>query len=302
MFGLRRKAAITIMTAIFGTAALGGAALAAFAPAPGAAPAAGVEGAPSAQTERADKLRQVLAGLVAKNVITQAQADAIVAALSDNKGDRQDVSLGRILKDLFAQSATYLQLKPADLRAALPGTSLGAIAEKTKGKVGLVSALTTYANGAIDKAVADGKLTPDLATKAKGLAPVHITKFVERTWPTRQPRPVTPKQPGAAAAPKLESFLGNVSSVAREYLNVPMPDLAAALRSGNSLGDVAETTAGKTRTGLISTIAAAAAAKIDKAQQDGKLTADQATALKASVLNRVTELVNRKGTVRSTAR
>jgi hypothetical protein len=81
-----------------------------------------------------------------------------------------------------------------------------------------------------------------------------------------------------------------------------MPDLAAALRSGKSLGDVADTTAGKTRTGLISTIAAAATAKIDKAQQDGKLTADQGTALKASVLNRVTELVNRKGTVRSTAR
>jgi hypothetical protein len=69
-----------------------------------------------------------------------------------------------------------------------------------------------------------------------------------------------------------------------------------ALRSGKSLGEIADGTTGKSRTGLIATVTAATNAKIDKAQQDGKLTADQAPKLKAEVLNAVTALVDHKGT------
>jgi hypothetical protein len=301
MFGIRRKAAIAVTTAIFGTALLGGAALAAFAPAQLDTPLVpGLDTAPSAQAgqpDRADSLKKILDALVAKNVITQAQEDAILVAV---KGDRTgDELLRKVLGALFEQTVTYLGTSAADLRTALPGTSLGAIADKTAGKSrsGLVAALTTYANGAIDKAVVDGKLAADQAAKAKAMAPAQITKFVDHVYPAKLPRPVTPR---AAVAPRVQTFIGDAASAARDYLGLTAQDLATSLRSGKSLGEIADSTSGKTRTGLIATITASTTNKIDKAQADGKLTADQATALKATVQNAVTALVDRKGLAKTT--
>src|SRR4029078_11615586 len=132
-----------------------------------------------------NKMKQILDALVVKNVITQAQEDAILAAL---KGDRTgEELLHRVLGALFDQTVTYLGTTAADLRTALPGTSLGAIADKTAGKskARLLRALTTCANGAIDKAAADAKITAAQATKAKSMAPEQITKFVEHVYPAK---------------------------------------------------------------------------------------------------------------------
>jgi len=306
MFGIRRKAAITITTAILGTALLGGAALAALAPAQLETElVAGLDTAPGAQAgqpDRADAMKKILDALVTKNVITQAQEDAILAAL---KGDRTgEELLHRVLGALFDQSVTYLGTNPADLKTALPGTSLGAIADKTTGKskAGLVTSLTTYANGAIDKAVADKKLTADQAAKAKSSAPAQITRFVDRTYPAKTPRTVTPRAPKPAVAPRVQNFIGDAASAARDYLGLSAADLATSLRSGKSLGEVADTTAGKTRTGLIASLATSTNAKIDKAVTDGKVTAEQATTLKATVQSAVTTLVDRKGAAKGTTR
>ena len=304
MFGIRRKAAIMITTAIFGTALLGGAALAALAPAQLETPLVpGLDPTPSGQAGQADpsdKLKQILAALVAKNVITQAQADAILAAV---KGDRTgDELLHRVLAGLFDQTVTYLGTTAVTLKDALPGTSLGAIAEKTAGKSKtlLVTTLTTYANGAIDKAAADGKLTPDQATKAKSLAPDQISKFVDHVYPAK--RTVTPKAPRPAVAPRVQTFIGDAVAAARDYLGPGAPDLATSLRSGKSLGEVADGVSGKTRTGLIATLTASTNTKIDKAVTDGKLTADQGTTLKATVLSTITALVDRKGLAKAAGR
>ena len=306
MFGIRRKAAVTLITAIFGTALLGGAALAALAPAQLEAPlVAGLDATPSAtdgKSDRADKMKKILDALVAKNVLTQAQEDAILTAV---QGDRTgEAHLGKVLGALFDQSVSYLGTNAADLKSALPGTSLGAIADKTPGKnkTGLVNTLTTYANGAIDKAVADKKLTADQAAKAKSSAPAQITRFVDHTYSAKTPRTVTPKAPKPAVAPRVQTFIGDAASAARDYLGVTAADLATSLRSGKSLGEVADTTAGKTRTGLIATIAASTNTKIDKAVADAKLTADQATSLKATVQSAVTALVDRKGPAKGTTR
>jgi len=306
MFGIRRKAAITITTAILGTALLGGAALAALAPAQLETELmAGLDTAPGTQAgqpDRADAMKKILDALVTKNVITQAQEDAILAAL---KGDRTgEELLHRVLGALFDQSVTYLGTNPADLKTALPGTSLGAIADKTTGKskAGLVTSLTTYANGAIDKAVADKKLTADQAAKAKSSAPARITRFVDRTYPAKTPRTVTPRAPKPAVAPRVQNFIGDAASAARDYLGLSAADLATSLRSGKSLGEVADTTAGKTRTGLIASLATSTNAKIDKAVTDGKVTAEQATTLKATVQSAVTTLVDRKGAAKGTTR
>ncbi len=306
MFGIRRKAAVTLTTAIFGTALLGGAALAALAPAQLGAPlVAGLDATPSAKdgkSDRADKMKKILDALVTKNVITQAQEDAILTAV---QGDRTgEAHLGKVLGALFDQSVSYLGTNAADLKSALPGTSLGAIADKTPGKskTGLVNTLTIYANGAIDKAVADKKLTADQAAKAKSSAPAHITRFVDHTYSAKTPRTVTPKAPKPAVAPRVQTFIGDAASAARDYLGVSAADLATSLRSGKSLGEVADTTAGKTRTGLIATITASTNTKIDKAVADAKLTAEQATSLKAAVQTAVTALVDRKGPAKGTTR
>ena len=316
MFGIRRKAAVAITTTIFGTALLGGAALAAFAPAPFEADLVeGLDATPSAQAglpDNANKMKQILDALVAKNVITQAQEDAILAAL---KGDRTgEELLHRVLGALFDQTVTYLGTNAKDLRAALPGTSLGAIADKTAGKskAGLVTALTSYANSAIDKAAAEAKITAEQATKAKSMVPAQVTKFVDHVYPA--PRTVTPKAPKAqgpkgpqgpkaprvAPAPTVQNFIGDAATAARDYLGLSAADLATSLRSGKSLGEIADATAGKTRTGLIATITLSTNAKIDKAVTDRKLTAEQATALKATVLNAVTTLVDRKAPAKAT--
>ncbi len=113
---------------------------------------------------------------------------------------------------------------------------------------------------------------------------------------------MAPKAPRAAIAPRVQSFIGDAATAARDYLGLSVRDLAAGLRSGKSLGEIADATAGKTRTGLVASINASTNAKIDKAQQDGRLTAEQSTALKATVQDAVTALVDRKGPAKGTSR
>ena len=73
-----------------------------------------------------------------------------------------------------------------------------------------------------------------------------------------------------------------------------------ALRSGKSLGEIADSIPGKNRQGLINAITAATNTKINKAAADGKITAEQAATLNAAVANAVTKLVDRKMTLNTT--
>lgn len=282
-----RKAATIATTVIFGSALLGGVALAAFSPVEYDATVAGLEGAPT--PDRADKLKELLDALVSKNVITQAQENAILAGLQQHGGDRAHKEfLGHVLAGLLEQSAAYIGMSATDLRAALPGTSLGAIADKTAGKsrTGLIASLTRSANDAIDKAVSENKITKDQADKAKAALPERITKLVDLTHQKKEPRAMTPK---------VQAFIGDAMATARQYLGLSAEDLSAAVRSGKSLGEIASVTSGKSRDGLSAAITAGVNAKIEAARQGGKLTAEQATQLKAGVSGAVTQLVDRKG-------
>lgn len=284
MFRIPRRAVIVAVTAVFGTGLLGSAAFAAFAPTSDYTFSLDQASGAVTLTEapKADALKTILDGLVAKNVITQAQEDAILAAVRDAHADR-DAVLKRVFGGLLQESATYLGIQPKDLRAQLAGTSLGAIADKTggKGRGGLIADLTAFANGAVDKAVADGKLTQDEAAKLKATLPGRITKFVDRTWPL-------PK-------PNVRAFIGDFMKDARDYLGLPRKDIASQLRAGKSLGEIAEATPGKSRAGLIDAIVDDANAKIAKAVTDGKLTQAQADQLKTTVRDAVTKMVDRKG-------
>lgn len=291
-----RKAGTIAVSALLGLGLLGGAAFAAFAPAPAdtfsLVPT--LPGAAVAETPKADKLKAILDALVSKGVITQAQEDAIVAAVKDAAGDKdRDALLRQVFAKLFEQSATYLGIAPADLKTKLPGTSLAAIANATAGKsrTGLVAYLTNAANDAIAKALADGKITQAQADKAKAAVPDHIANFVDHTWPQAKPRPANPR----AKTPSVLSFIADFMNTARDYLGVSQQDLMTQLRAGKSLGEIANATAGKSRDGLITALTNAANAKIAQAQTAQKLTADQATALTAKVKDEVSHLVDRKG-------
>src|SRR6266850_335762 len=280
MFG--RKAVIAMATGILGLGLLGGAAFAAFAPAatdtfslvPDLSGSALTAAAPKPGN---DKLKNVLDALVAKGVITQAQEDSILAAV---KGDAdRDSLLRRVFAGLFDQSATYLVMKPADLRTKLPGTSLALIANATTGKNrdGLVAALTKTANEAIAKALADGKITKDVADKATATVPDHIAKFVDNVYPKKEPRPL------AKAPTTVQAFIGDAAAAGRDYLGLTQTDIVTQLKAGKSLGDIANATTAMTN------------AKIGKAQTDGKLTADQATQLMTAVPFAVATIVDHKG-------
>ena len=273
-------------------ALLGGAALAAFAPVT-YDPVSEVEaqlGSAAPANSGTDRLKAILDALAAKGVITAAQVNAIVAAVRDSETKGNGGEVRRILAGLFEGSAKYLGLTMADLKSKLPGTSLGAIADKTAGKsrAGLVADLQNSVNAAIDSALAANKITKDQSDKAKADAPGQIAKFVDHVYEQRTPKTTT-------RALKVTEFVGDVFGAARDYLGIAQADLTKALREGKSLGDIANATAGKSKDGLIAQLTTAANAKIDKATTDGKITADQATALKGQVGAAVTMLVDRKG-------
>jgi ribosome-binding protein aMBF1 (putative translation factor) len=272
---------------------IGGAALAAFAPVsydPTNEVAAEI-GAVAPTNSGTDKLRAVLDALAAKGVITAGQADAIIAAVRDAEPKRDAGVLKRILAGLLEGSARYLGLSAGDLKTKLPGTSLAAIANSTAGKSrdGLVAELLGGVNVSIDKALAANTITKEQSDKAKADAPGQVAKFVDNVYEQRRAPKTTTR------ALKVAEFVGDVFAAGREYLGLSKADLATALREGKSLGDIANTTAGKSRDGLVAQLTAAANVKIDKAATDGKVTAEQATALKAQVGAAVTALVDRKG-------
>lgn len=288
MFGITRKAALVGTTAVLCTALLGGSALAAFAPAPATSFSVDPEAGAITMSEGpkgADALKTVLDTLVSKGVITQAQEDAILAAVKDARGN------GGVLRaavtGLLQESASYLGFNTQELHARLPGTSLGALADKTNGKSrdGLIADLTSFADGRVDKLLADGKITQDQASKAKAAIPERVTKLVDHVWSK------TDRHPRA----NIRSFVGDLTKDAVDYLGISRHDLVTQLRSGTSLGKIADATAGKSRQGLIDTLVSDANTKIDQAVQQGRMTQAQADQLKTKVQGAITKLVDHTG-------
>ena len=296
---LNRKVALAAAVGTLTAVLLGGAALAAFAPVTDDLPSVldGETVAAAPANSGTDKLKSILDGLVAKGLITVGQADAILAAVKAAEPVRDNGTVKRVFASLLEESAKYLGLSVGDLKAKLPGTTLNQVAETTAGKSqsGLAVTLQNAVNAAIDKALAEAKLTKEQADKAKADAPAHIKRFVEQTYPqARAPKakPPTRDLPKAnTRAMKIGEFVGDIYSAGRTYLGLSQADLLKALREGKTLSEVA-TSVGKNKAELVATITAAANTKIDKAATDGKLTVDQATALKAQVGPAVTRLVD----------
>jgi polyhydroxyalkanoate synthesis regulator phasin len=279
--------------ALFGAAALG-----AFGPETSSGIVTAVAPAASAifgeDKTTGDKLKQILDGLVQKGVITSQQEDAILAAAKE--ATAKPARGAKVVRELFGESAKYLELAPKDLAAKLPGTSLGKIADATpkKSKAGLVTALSTVANEDITKALSEKKITDDQAKKLRDGLAVEINTFVDRTWPTK---PTAAQRPHVA---NVKAFLGDMLQTARDYFGgVTVQDVTTAMRSGKSLGDIANDK-GKSRDGLVQVLTTAANTRIDKAVADKQLTAEQATTLKTKVAAEIATFVDRKAPAKST--
>jgi len=291
-----RKLALGLVIGIGSVAMFGAAALGAFglevssSVGSAIAPVGSVLGA-----EKPDKFKGILDALVQKGVITQQQEDAILVAMKDAAS--KDSVRVHVMHDLFGAAAQYLGTTEKDLRAKLPGTSLGKIADgmaPAKSRAGLVAALTTAANADLDKAVADKRITTDQATTLRSKVAGEITSLVDRTWPTK-PTP-------AGRAPNLKSFLGEMSMTAQTFLGLSATDIATVLRNGQSLGELANATKPNGRDGLIAALTLSANTRIDKAAADKKITTDQATTLKSKVGAAITTFVDRKFPVRSSTK
>ena len=294
---LRQKLMLAGALGVASVGLFGAAALGAFGPDASASLVSAIAPAASAvmgEDKTGDRLKQLLDGLVQKGVITQQQEDAIVAAAKDSTA--KHVRTAKVVRDFLGESAKYLGLAQKDLVAKLPGTSLGKIADATpnKSKAGLVTALSVAANDDITKALADKKITDDQAKKLRDGLAAEITTFVDRTWPTK------PATAPRTAVPNVKAFLGDMLQTARDYLGgVTLQDITAAMRSGKSLGDIANDK-GKSRDGLVQALTTAANTRIDKAVADQKLTAEQATTLKTKVSAEIAKFVDRKSPAKTT--
>ena len=294
---LRQKLMLAGALGVASVGLFGAAALGALGPDASASLVSAIAPAASAvmgEDKSGDRLKQLLDGLVQKGVITQQQEDAIVAAAKDSTA--KHVRTAKVVRDFLGESAKYLGLPQKDLAAKLPGTSLGKIADATpnKSKAGLVTALSVAANDDITKALADKKITDDQAKKLRDGLAAEITTFVDRSWPTK------PATAPRTAVPNVKAFLGDMLQTARDYLGgVTLQDITAAMRSGKSLGDIANDK-GKSRDGLVQALTTAANMRIDKAVADQKLTAEQATTLKTKVSGEIATFVDRKSPAKTT--
>src|SRR5438105_502762 len=168
---LRSKTVSVVSAGMLGAGLLGGVAFAAI-PTASDTVAASVAGtsAPTATDEQAKaKLKAVLDGLVTKGVITQAQEDAIVAALEPAaQGDHP--KLREFVGDVLTESVDYIGLPAEAVKQQVQaGKSLGQIADQRPGKSrdGLVADLEAKADARIKAAVDAGKITADQAAQLR---------------------------------------------------------------------------------------------------------------------------------------
>lgn len=141
----------------------------------------------------------VLASLVTKGTITQAQSDAITAALkaavpaAGLKPGKDGMGIGGIGANTAARQAvitSFLGKTAAELQTAhQAGKSLATVAtEAGKSPADLIAALVKYDNAQIDAAVTAGTITADNATKIKANVTARVTEQVNNVRPAMGPK------------------------------------------------------------------------------------------------------------------
>jgi hypothetical protein len=173
----------------------------------------------------------------------------------------------------FTAAATYIGITEAQLR-----TELGA--DKSLA----------------DVAVAHGKTRDGLIAALAAAQQQDIATLVDQKGIGARPNPAGGL--GFGPGPGGKGVTGDTHEAAAAYLGTTEADLETKLRAGQTLAQIANATPGKNRDGLVDALVADATAKIDAAQTAGRITADQATQLKANLSTRLAQLVDTTGPVR----
>lgn len=189
----------------------------------------------------------------------------------------------------FGTAALSLALVGGIAQAAFTPPDAQAQDEKGKPPVGRIEEI-------LAKLVAEGKLSPEqkdaIITRLKEAA-----EKVEAKRPAQDAKP-QPKRDEKKGEPNRPAFhwkgaLGDHLKGVAALLGLTERELAAALREGKSLADIAASK-GKSRADLISAIVMRANAKVDEALTAKKIDAEQAAKAKAEIAKHVEALVDKK--------
>lgn len=182
-----RKLLASLVAAV--TLAAGGLALAFVNPFSGAAaqdPGGTVEPEQRERGRRGRVLGEALAELVQEGTLTQEQADAVTERVAGKVEDRPGRGGHRRFKawrEAVGTAAETIGISPQDVAAELrSGKSIAqVVGEKGVDPQTVIDALVTEGTAAIDRAVADGKISPERAERAKAKLPDAAKRIVERT-------------------------------------------------------------------------------------------------------------------------
>jgi len=174
----------------------------------------------------------------------------------------------------FTAAATYIGITEAQLRTEL-GTD----------------------KSLADVAIAHGKTRDGLIAALVAAQQQNIATLVDRKGIGARPNPANGFGPGFGRGPGGRNVVGDPETAAAAYLGMTEEDLETKIRAGQTLAQIANATAGKSRDGLLNALVADATAKIDAAQKAGTITADQATQLKANLSTRLAQLVDATGPI-----
>ena len=173
----------------------------------------------------------------------------------------------------FTAAATYIGITEAQLRTEL-GTD----------------------KSLADVAIAHGKTRDGLIAALTAAQQQDIATLVDQKGIGARPNPANGYGPGPGfGRGPGDRVTGDSLAAAATYLGTTTSDLQTKIRAGQTLAQIANATAGKSRDGLFNALVADATAKIDAAQKAGTITADQATQLKTNLSTRLGQLVDNTG-------
>src|SRR3989449_1890261 len=211
-------------------------------------------------------------GFAAAAFLPGGTALAAISALWDQTGGQVfGNGLGSKGSSYFTAAAAYIGITEAQLRTEL-GTD----------------------KSLADVAVAHGKTRDGLIAALVAAQQQDIATLVDRKGIGARPNPANGAGPGFGRGPG-RNVTGDSLAAAATYLGTTTADLETKLRAGQTLAQVANATAGKSRDGLVSALVADATAKIDAAQKAGTITADQSTQLKSNLSTRLAQRVDNTG-------
>ena len=174
----------------------------------------------------------------------------------------------------FTAAATYIGITEAQLRTEL-GTD----------------------KSLADVAIAHGKTRDGLIAALTAAQQQNIATLVDQKGIGARPNPANGYGPGPGfgRGPGDRNVIGNSLATAATYLGTTAADLETKMRAGQTLAQIANATAGKSRDGLLNALVADATAKIDAAQKAGTITADQATQQTSNLSTRLAQLIDNTG-------